>query len=1149
MRKSATGSNTESSGLLSLASTLLEESERKRYESDFEFALGNDRIRNIAISGPYGSGKSTVVDSFDTNNEWLHVSLAHFGQGEPPPGEGSETALLNQLVYKIDLSRAPKSRFKKTADRSRAADLAVAGSAVLFALLTVFLGWKFQQAAEVEGFSWGLATSVAIGSWIILACAGIYRLVRTSMIGRALKRLKFVGAELELAEQHGESVFDKCMDDLVYLINNSGYDVVVFEDLDRFNSINLFEKLREVNILANDSRRKTKGFGKNNEPLKFIYLVRDSLFESASDRTKFFDYIIPVIPYVDPNNSFEVLKRGLSAVGINANEAFLYQLSLFVDDSRMLHDVVNESRHYAHSLFENGRITRQGDAERLVSMMSYKIAFPEDYEKLQIRQGYVYALFESKSRLIEQLTEDGKAEREELVRELETIKMRNALSVDELGVLYSAPGFDKIASQYGYSGVPRLYLADPIEDTLEKIRGNKWLRESFDSLVDQLEGNEEYKARVLEAVEDADRRSAAIEARIRDIDTRMLRYRRMCMAELVGCTDYRSRLLELPEGVCLAAHIDKQYEKKVKEDPRFPMLAFFIRRGWIDESYTRFMSNFYAGSMTLRDNEYLVSVLQGSPLDAGFVPDDPKALVMRMDPGILSWENAKNHEVFRELLQNGPAEKLDSLLSGIEKDDDLEYLLSFVCSPSFTERVFPAVEGKLNRPTKRILENESFDLEKKRRFCQKILSCGRAVLDDEATLKTVASFANADGLFLSATAEDAAAMREGLIKIGYKPVDIDVSNSDRGLVKFSYDEGMFAASAALIDSMRVFAVEAKSRLADGALLSDILANDERQAMRAIEADPDLFVRTLLESSVNGISENESAVIWLLSLDAVSEESGKAFVGALSGVAVGDLAAIKRGVFKKALLDANAVECSAENVYGYYYESGERIDGHLAGFIEGNGASIELDCDAERQTIGTSSFLAEAIACNGVSDETLGRIASSYGTRIDDFKAEGLASSRIGVLIDVGSIEMNASTLGFMRRAYSECASSFASKYIDSYIALVFAEEAADGSGCEFRESEAVEIFRREDVPVGKKIELLSGFGEASVSEDYEDELNQAILRSHFVSDEVDVLPALYEGGSEDLKDAWRWPRKTIWRRSTKTRSFFRLGCSKGSCFF
>ena len=57
--------------------------------------------------------------------------------------------------------------------------------------------------------------------------------------------------EIEIFEESDDSYFDKYLNEVLYLFENAEADVIVFEDMDRFNANRIFERLREVNTLAN----------------------------------------------------------------------------------------------------------------------------------------------------------------------------------------------------------------------------------------------------------------------------------------------------------------------------------------------------------------------------------------------------------------------------------------------------------------------------------------------------------------------------------------------------------------------------------------------------------------------------------------------------------------------------------------------------------------------------------------------------------------------------------------------------------------------------------------------------------------------------------------------------------------------------------
>lgn len=65
-------------------------------------------------------------------------------------------------------------------------------------------------------------------------------------------KITFKGAEANVNDdKNDESVLDRDIKELVYLLRSSGTKVVVFEDLDRYNNTSIYTKLRELNFLLN----------------------------------------------------------------------------------------------------------------------------------------------------------------------------------------------------------------------------------------------------------------------------------------------------------------------------------------------------------------------------------------------------------------------------------------------------------------------------------------------------------------------------------------------------------------------------------------------------------------------------------------------------------------------------------------------------------------------------------------------------------------------------------------------------------------------------------------------------------------------------------------------------------------------------------
>lgn len=369
------------------------------YEEAIDYVFENADIKNVAISGAYSAGKSSVLASYKKKHDdicFLHISLAHFRSPEEekePEVELKESVLegkiLNQLIHQIPSEKIPQTNFrvKKTVEKKNSIKLA--GKIVLLFIATIYFiyfdSWK--NYVNILPDNW-LKTILLLSThpyalmldgfiMVLVLLLIIYRLVCIQKNKNIFRKLSLQGNEIEIFEESDDSYFDKYLNEVLYLFENADADVVVFEDMDRFNANKIFERLREVNTLANIQLQK-----QNKKILRFFYLLRDDIFISK-DRTKFFDYIVPVVPVVDSSNSYDqfISHFKKSSLFEKFDESFLQGLSLYIDDMRLLKNIYNEFIVYYNRL----NITEL-DCNKMLAIIAYKNLFPRDFANLQLNQ-------------------------------------------------------------------------------------------------------------------------------------------------------------------------------------------------------------------------------------------------------------------------------------------------------------------------------------------------------------------------------------------------------------------------------------------------------------------------------------------------------------------------------------------------------------------------------------------------------------------------------------------------------------------------------------------------------------------------------------------------------------------------------------------
>ena len=132
------------------------------YSNMLRFALSQNKTNNIAVTGPYGSGKSSVLQTFQKHNpqwKYLNISLATFkddlevenANSKEIEIEAIEKSVLQQLFYSVDQKTLPRSRLKRIVTVKTRELIANTLFIFLWAFLTLFV--FFPQSIFFDKFS------------------------------------------------------------------------------------------------------------------------------------------------------------------------------------------------------------------------------------------------------------------------------------------------------------------------------------------------------------------------------------------------------------------------------------------------------------------------------------------------------------------------------------------------------------------------------------------------------------------------------------------------------------------------------------------------------------------------------------------------------------------------------------------------------------------------------------------------------------------------------------------------------------------------------------------------------------------------------------------------------------------------------------
>lgn len=694
----------------SLVPTNTLDENKKIFIEALKWAITNPENKNIAITGTYGAGKSSLIETFikeeQLDNKTVKISIATFNQeitndvpqsldSEIPIENILEQQILQQLFYKIEPNKIPLSRFTRIYDL----DKYKAISTILFILLMSILTYvifKFDWLSKaykgiISGDLNKIVLIVLSGIFlsIIYSCFIYLCILIIQKIG--LSKFGLGNTSIEVVTKENNTVFNRYLDEIIYFFKKSEYKYVIFEDLDRFDNIGIYERLKGLNIILNGTKQL---LGRN---IIFIYALKDDLFISNDgkddiyNRTKFFDFIIPTIKVVHSSNAENVLIGKLNSelesdtnkTGINRD--FLEDISLFVNDMRTLINICNEYKIYKTALLKGG-IT----SNNLLAFIVYKNIYPSDYSKLLTNQGKLFDFLKIKGEVINNLN-------------CEIDYLENKLSLEIISEEYSPGDIEWLFYQKFNDGDKRyikfIEILNEKNEVIDKIHSNDYNTTiKFNGLFDKCLNLYEkgFKLRAInyndipydygkEFFDDSSARMNFLE-----------RYRLVKLKEEKNSLQKRLKILNKKLQQVKSKSISSLLEMNLLDCPfvaeikvKDELLYFLVRHGWINESYEDYLSYFYEGSLSNNDVRILKSIRNDLPSEYNLKLRNTRKVWEKIRIEDIQTPAIFNYDLFEQLLLNPDfyIEKLKKYIQFMFKvdfnslenfDKGIEFYLDFV---------------------------------------------------------------------------------------------------------------------------------------------------------------------------------------------------------------------------------------------------------------------------------------------------------------------------------------------------------------------------------------------------------------------------------------------------------------------------------------
>lgn len=653
---------------ISLLSPIDDFNRHKEYIIRLKNAIDQPNVFNIALTGSYGAGKSSILKTFKAyypEYHYVNVSLASFVEVNLSDSDTTvkskqdsfeeqlEYSILQQLFYHVKATNIPESRFGRIERTSSRKRILMTVSILVFVVANLFLFCQEQLVkfflipTEVLKSSFLFGLSICV--FILGICVILFQLI-LFVKKISIKNLSLDKATLEFEEKKNVSIMNRYLDEILYLFQEKKYNVVIFEDIDRFENTHIFTKLRELNLILNQSEE----IGRR---IIFLYALKDDIFANAEERTKFFDYIVPVIPFVNVSNSGDLFRRKITDLQIpeaEVSSSFITDISAFVNDMRVLTNVVNEFDLYRNLL------DKKLKKEKLLAMILYKNLYPTDFSLLHQNKGVVYETFISAEKLRDEIQKDDRKQIDDIDSEIQAINEECLRNLNELYAVIIGKFITLCpdGGWYLYCDQKRRYISDfySDENILKILNGQVGF---FDNHYGTRFFSKEDIKKALGNSYDYVKRKELIQS-IADDKIEDLREERKAFMDAISATEKFTILDIAKSDWDIFEHVDipKGEEEKHK------VLKYLLEKGYIDEKYFFYISIFQEGRLTPSDQEFLLSIKFNTPKEFDYKLQEIPSLIQNLSIVDYDHKGILNKDLLEYCLlhEDGYEDKCDAIL-------------------------------------------------------------------------------------------------------------------------------------------------------------------------------------------------------------------------------------------------------------------------------------------------------------------------------------------------------------------------------------------------------------------------------------------------------------------------------------------------------
>jgi hypothetical protein len=385
---------------------------------------------------------------------------------------------------------------------------------------------------------------------------------------------------------------------------------------------------------------------------------------------KWWFVILPIVPVVDSKTSENRLIELLKGIENLPDRDVLTKISLYLDDMRLLKNIVNEYIIYS-KIIPFGQINLESN--KLFALITLKNIFPNEFDLLQEDKGFIKAIFNKLENSREIIVNNLKLEIKNIKEKIEFIN--NSLENDKFEAMtLMIPTHMKLDGQGQENKTWSNFLKEWDKRPNETFYINHATGGSYFNYEEFLDRyiliSSEKKSFIEKFPKDRTSEMSKLNLKLEKIKRKINNIEILSYKELISemTSEEKDSLFSIPNF-------------KIIEDHYFPLIRFLIVDGLLDETYWYYKGNFEIdNSSTLKQNDviYMKGLLEGKEQDIFLDVETPNEIINRLNYSDFNRFNILNKSILITCLEKNYTDYVVAITNSVDNNDKYKELVKIL---------------------------------------------------------------------------------------------------------------------------------------------------------------------------------------------------------------------------------------------------------------------------------------------------------------------------------------------------------------------------------------------------------------------------------------------------------------------------------------